>query len=80
VTLVIDLEGGLVRGDLGQYPITYSIISKTGDKIEFERVNGDITVEGLVDRYSGRAAMTMFKKTEITNHWELSCKPAKPLF
>ena len=81
VTFVIDLKGGLVRGDLGQY----SISSKTGGKIQFERVNGDITTVGQVDRYSGRATMTMplpgnTSATEPTDHWELSCKPAKPLF
>jgi hypothetical protein len=64
VTLVIDLEAGLVSGDLGELSIT----SKDRYRLQFGKINEDVHIEGLLDRAS-TARVTTFHKTEMVNQW-----------
>jgi hypothetical protein len=82
LSLVIDQDQRVVRGFRGGLSIgEFPIVNSTESSISLQTVadNGD-SVVGSVDRYSGFATLTAMRNQKINWSYELTCKPAKPLF
>ena len=73
LTVVIDLDRGIVTIPLGDFPITE--VTKT--YIKFKAADG--RVDGRIDRISGAMGETM-GLGNVRLFFDLTCKSAKPLF
>ncbi len=76
-SLVIDFAHGTVSGMFG----AISISKTTENKISLEGIakNGG-AVSGSIDRYSGFTVISTSQGNEIVATYNLTCKPATPLF
>jgi hypothetical protein len=76
-SLVIDPNQGTVTGTFG----VLSISKSTESKISLEGIakNGN-PVFGSIDRYSGFTVVSTWRNKEMVGTYNLTCKPATPLF
>ena len=79
MTLIVDLYRGTVTSSWVGFQVS-SITQATESNINFEGAKPEFgTWEGRIDRYSGSAWLSA-KTRGINSIYELTCKPAKPLF
>ena len=74
-SLVIDFAQGTVKGSMGNF----SIIKVSDNSVAFKA--NDPTISGYVDRVTGSASVVAWKdQTHVLYHYQLTCRPAQPLF
>jgi hypothetical protein len=83
--IVIDLGRSIVTSSIGEYKGRsfgeLRILETTENRISFKGVdeNGDNVVGG-VNRYSGSTGLATWHNDQMVQSYQLTCKPANPLF
>src|SRR5262245_12104829 len=79
-SLAVDLEGGLVTTTIGTTPLTFTLTELTENVVVFGGESDRGAGLGRIDRVSGLTSLLIESEREPDQVFELTCKPAKPLF
>src|SRR5262245_2514383 len=76
-SLAVDLDGGLVTTTIGTTPLTFTLTELTENVVVFGGESDRGAGLGRIDRVSGTTSLSEGAPDQV---FELTCKPAKPLF
>jgi hypothetical protein len=79
-SLAVDLDEGLVTTTIGTTPLTFTLTELTENVVVFGGESDRSAGLGRIDRVSGFTILTIKNEGESDRVFELTCKPAKPLF